>query len=184
MPAFKKLKSGAPAKLDRDLINKISNVLRSGSYIETAVIVCGVSKQTFYNWVKESHKKGCDPIYLEFLDAVERAQEESQVRDLMNIDVCAMGRDWEYERDAEGNLIYNGRGNPIVKRMGIAPDWSASAWRLERRHSKHWSKTDKVELTGKDGGAIVSSGETEEEKKARTLRVQEMLKKLNALDKV
>ncbi len=156
MPAFKKVKpNGRPPKLNDELIEKICNVLRIGAYVETAVVVNGVSKQLFYTWCKLAHKKP-GSIYKRFLDAVEKAMEESTIRDLLVIDAAAQGEPGEFLRDDDGKIVYTARGNPIMKKQSIARDWSAAAWRLERRRSKEWSKTEKIETTGKDGKAIES----------------------------
>ncbi len=172
MSAFQKVKKhagGARVKLNQDLIDRICNNLRLGTYIETAVVVNGISKSVFYQWAKKGRDSSGatnTTIYGKFLDAVERAQEEAVVRDMMNIDKCAMGQDWDYERhpkgthdklgnDIGGSLILKRNGNPIPKKIGLTPDWSASAWRLERRHPGRYSRTEKIEQTGKDGGAQV-----------------------------
>jgi len=142
MPAFKKVnKGGAPPKLNEELIDKIMNNLRLGVYLETAVVCAGVHKAIFYEWVKQAHrdrKENKVTLKTKLLDAVDRATEEATMRDVMNIDKCAMGKDPEYERDESGQLILNGRGNPIIKKYGMAPDWQASAWRLQRRKPKEW----------------------------------------------
>ena len=103
-----------------------------------------------------------DSIYGEFLDAVSRAIAESEIRDLTVVDKAAMGQDWEYERHPDGTvdengksiagqLVLNGRGNPIPKKIGHSPNWAASAWRLERKHPKRWAVTQKLEHSGKEG---------------------------------
>ena len=168
MPAFKKVKKKQlqVTKCTPEVIKDICNTLRLGAFIETAVVMAGVSKTTYYNWMKWSRpsdkpelKRHYKPIYAELRVAVERAMEEATVRDLQNIDSCAMGADVVYMRNQEGGLIYSENGRPIVLKPGTAPDWSASAWRLERR-SKEWNRTDKKELSGPDGKPI----ETQEKK--------------------
>ena len=168
MPAFKKIdKRFEKTKCTPEVIETMCNILRAGAYIETAAVMAGVDKATFYTWMKQSHPnhKMYKPIYAQCRNAVEKAIAESEVRDLLNIDKCAMGQDWEYERypegskdengrDVSGHLRLNAKGNPIPKKIGLAPDWSASAWRLERRQAKKWARQDKLELTSVDGKAV------------------------------
>jgi len=137
-------------KCNQDVIDSIVNTLRLGSYIETAVAIAGITKKTFYNWMTYSHEDHFHykPIYATLRHAVEKAQEEAVVRDLHNIDKCAMGNEVEYMRDKTGGLVFNEKGNPIVLKPGSPRDWSASAWRLSRRHPKNWSATEKVEHSG------------------------------------
>ena len=166
--AFKKITAatGRPTKCCREIIQKISKTLLSGAYIETACALHGVSKDTLKYWAKQG-REGPDSIHGEFLAAVSQAEAECEARDLYNIDRAAMGQDWDYERwDGEtpddngfvhkaGVLRLNGRGNPIVKKIGMAPQWNASAWRLERKHPKRWARTEKLEHSGKGGGPQV-----------------------------
>jgi hypothetical protein len=85
--------------------------------------------------------------------------ETALFRDLLVIDRSANGQDPEYERhpegtknnneqDISGQLILKPNGNPIVKKIGLASDWKASAWRLERKFPKQWGLTQKVEHSG------------------------------------
>lgn len=163
MPAFRKAKiSGRPPNLTEDIIKSIVNALRAGAYVETAAVVAGVPKQTYYQWLIRSHpyksKKGRviqpKPIYVALRHAVERAMEEAVMRDLMNIDKCAMGTP-NYLKNAQGKLILDDKGNPQVEGYSMTPDWRASAWRLERRNPKTWGRFDRIEATGKDGEALV-----------------------------
>ena len=49
-------KTGRPTVLTPALIKKIISFLRGGSYIETAAAACGISKETFYDWLKKAAK--------------------------------------------------------------------------------------------------------------------------------
>lgn len=169
MTAFKKLpkdKSKIIKKLNRNVIEDMCKFLRAGAYIETAAVLAGIGKSRFYDWIKLAHqqKKG---IYRELLDAVAHAQEEATMRDLLNIDKCAMGQDPEYERyqkgttsaegiDISGQLILNGKGNPIPKKIGTKPDWAASAWRLTRRKPKQWGTKETTDEHQEDGSVVVN----------------------------
>lgn len=113
---------GRPTKLNDEIQARIVAFLGAGAYIETAAAAAGVSKQTLYNWLH----RGADGErrYVGFLDAVERAQSEADLRDLKTI------------REAAQNGV-----------------WQAAAWRLERRHPEQWGRR-RVEMTGADGGPV------------------------------
>lgn len=132
---------GAPGKLTKELIARICASLRAGAYVETAAAYAGVHKATFYAWLKKgaTAKEGLEK---DLSDAVEQAQAEAEVRDLLNIDAAALGLPAEYD------------SNRNVLREEQRPSWQASAWRLERKFPKKWGRQERMELTGLDGEAI------------------------------
>lgn len=119
---------GRPTKLTKKTQEKIIEFLRNGAYVETAALAAGVAKATFYNWLKEGNKEKeqkIDGIYSRFLDAIDEASAKAEVADVLRITQAAQN--------------------------GI---WQASAWRLERKFPEKWGKSDKLEMTGKNGGPI------------------------------
>jgi len=167
-PRVKEDKSqvGRPLELTKELIAKIANNLRAGAYIETAVVVAGCPKATFYSWIKRAHDpEETEPLYKELLDAVERSQEESEMRDIVNIDQAAMGRPAKFAKDANGKIIMNERGRAVIEEESLAPDWSASAWRLERKNPKRWAKTEKHEHKMEDNKIEVEFHDADPDKK-------------------
>lgn len=147
--SFKKAKNnpGKPEQISQEIVDKICKAMSVGCYIETAAAVSGVSKQTLYAWMKKGHKMP-KSIYGRFLDAVDKALETAAFRDLLVIDRAANGQEWEYERHPDGSLMLKPNGNPIVKKIGLPSDWKASAWRLERKFSKQWGSSQKIEHSG------------------------------------
>lgn len=202
MPAFKKIKQkdiGAPTKLTEELIEDVCKVLKSGVFVETAVVMCNIGKTTFYRWIKESHKaeeelelvnaqrkkdkkkplelKKRDALKVLFRNAVAMAMEEATIRDVINIDKCAMGKKPVYDRypkgsiiparddkgkvqldehgqpimiDVSGQIITDYKGKPIIADHGMPPDWRASAWRLEKRYPEHWGSVSTIVMDRKD----------------------------------
>jgi len=106
----KKDKGGRPLTLTDELIKTICENLKHGAYIETAVACAGVPKATFYLWCKIAHKKPRG-LHMKLIDAIEKAQSESESRDLMNISKHA------------------------------AKSWQAAAWRLSRKNPSRWAAT-------------------------------------------
>src|SRR5262249_34532307 len=109
--------------------------LRNGAYIETAAALAGISKQTFYDAAKKAararerrEKDSTEKLTSEerrlisFLDAVEKAQAESEIRDLSVITAAAA--------------------------RGV---WQAAAWRLERKFPEKYGRREAAESSVNEG---------------------------------
>jgi transposase len=90
---------GRPTKLTPELQDRIVALLRAGNYIETAARFCDVDKVTLYAWLKRGNRQANGP-FREFLNAVERAQAEAEIRDLEVIrqEPSWQARAWRLER--------------------------------------------------------------------------------------
>ena len=167
MSAFKKVKhEDRVKKLNQKVIDSIMNNLRAGAYIETAVICAGVSKPTFYAWLKTANehlaKGNTRSIFVKLLNAVERAQEESEMRDLLNIDQAAMGAKKQFLKDDDGKYVKDDEGKLIEVFEGRSPNWTASAWRLERKNPQRWGRNETHNLKSDDGSVNVNFVKPEE----------------------
>lgn len=177
MPAFHKVKKGKQVtKCTQEVIDIICNTLRVGAYTETAVVMAGVSKETYRRWMILAQKKP-NSIYAALRAAVLKAQEEATVRDLVNIDKAAMGEEPVYMRDKDGSIVFSENGKPIVLKPGSKRDWNASAWRLSRRKPKDWAPIQKMEHSGPEGGPIENTTveETPEQKAERNELTRQLL---------
>lgn len=155
-PSKKKSNAGRKPKIPQALIEKFANCVRAGNYLETAAAFCGIPKSTMNSWF-EKGRKNKRSIYAQFVEAVEEAQAQAEVRDVINIDQIAMGKKNVYERDPVTNkILFDGNGDPIIKEYGFKPNWQASAWRLERKFPKKWGRHDRLDVTSK-GKEIANS---------------------------
>ncbi len=146
-------KSSTP-KLTKKLIEELESILRTGVYLETAVAMVGISKDTYYRWLREAQKEDSNPLTKELSDAVRQSIAISEARDLAFINAFAHGLPAVYEHepvlnpdgsvflDKEGNplmrIVKDAKGNPILLHAEIKADWKAAAWRLQRRHPNRW----------------------------------------------
>jgi transposase len=105
------------SKLTPEVQEKLLRYLRLGCYVETAAACAGISRDTFYDWMKRGGK-GEKP-YKQFADAVDQAMAESEARDLAVI-----------LKAAEKN-------------------WTAAAWRLERRFPDRYGRHDRTKVEAK-----------------------------------
>ncbi|MBX2987871.1 MAG: hypothetical protein KF802_08225 [Bdellovibrionaceae bacterium] len=138
-------------KLTEQLIETIAQAIRVGAYVETAVALAGVSKDSFYRWLRQAESDDSTPLTVKLSDAVKKALAESEKRDLDVIDKAAQ----------EG-------------------EWTAAAWRLERKFPNKWGRQSKVQLehTGMDGGPIEIQSMTEDEMETR---IEKLLQKRTVL---
>ncbi len=89
---------------------KIANLLSGGCYIETACAIVGLSRSTFYNWIKKAKESKNRNKYTIFMDTVSYAQACDEAR-LVGI----ISKHCEYS-------------------------WQATAWMLEHRFTDRWGK--------------------------------------------
>jgi transposase len=145
---LKSARTGRPLKLSQPLIDKVANFLRIGVYVETAAIASGMSKQTFYTYLRQAndlqeriekaktlgervslikHEK----LLLLFLDAIEKATAEAETSDVVTI------------------------------KQASKTNWQAAAWRLERKNPDRWGRRDfvKSEVSGPGGAPVPISTE-------------------------
>lgn len=109
---------GRPSKITPALIQRIADVVRTGSYLDTACRFCGIDKVTFHAWLKKGHeqKRG---IYRDFLNAIEEAQAAADVRDHATITKASL-TDW---KAAAKHLMLRNPGRYAMTRQEISgPD--------------------------------------------------------------
>lgn len=115
-----KKNSGRPTKLTMEMQTEIVELIKAGNYVETACLVAGVSKQSFYQWLKKANASTRTNKYVVFRDAVKKAQAWAEARDVAII--------------ARHSEEY----------------WQAAAWRLERKYPDKWGRQKlEVQHTGK-----------------------------------
>lgn len=114
-----KNKVGRPSKISQEKIDIIVNALRTGAYIETCALHAGVDKRTIYDWLKKGNN-GENELCVKFLNAVNKAMAEAELRDIRNI------------------------------QMHAEKDWRASAWRLERKFPKKWGYKQQIQELGEN----------------------------------
>lgn len=89
-------------KLNPEVQQKICDALRAGNTRRASCTYVGIAEQTFYNWIsrgekpelrKDGQPKKSEEPFIEFLEAVTRAESECEVWHVANIKKQASG-DW------------------------------------------------------------------------------------------
>lgn len=134
-------KGGRPIQLTEELQTTIIENIKIGAYVETAAASAGISKNTFYDWLKRgarARQAGDWPEeedqFVRFSDAIKKAIADAEIRDVALI-----------ARAAQVN-------------------WTAAAWRLERKFPNRWGRKEqtKVEHSGSLGVANIPPAEQQE----------------------
>lgn len=86
-----RFKRGSTPKLTSELIETVSAAIRNGAYVETAVALAGISKDSFYRWLRDADGRNPNPMVVALSDAVKKALAEGEMRDLQVIDNAAQG---------------------------------------------------------------------------------------------
>jgi hypothetical protein len=117
-------RGGAPSKLTPERQAGICDGIRAGIRPEVAAVYAGVGARTYYRWMALGRGVGAEPVYVEFVEAVEVALAEWEARDILLIGEAAKA------------------------------DWRAAAWRLERRLPKVYGKRERHEIANADDGSF------------------------------
>ena len=125
--------AGRPTKLTTELMNEIAQYLRAGNYIETTAALVGIHRDSVYEWLKprnaeiervsksnRANIRKREAIFVEFTDTVKKAQAQSEAM--------------------------------LVGLIGQAAqkNWTAAAWRLERKYPDKWGRTERNVGTAQD----------------------------------
>lgn len=120
---------GTPKKANRgrkllctpEIVAKIAAHVRVGNFWETAAALAGVSKSTFWGWIKIAREAQHPPAVLtELLESLTREEGTAEALHVQNL------------------MTWRGR------------DWRASAFFLERKHRDRWGKVERVEQRNVD----------------------------------
>jgi hypothetical protein len=113
--------SGRQTKLTPQLTQKICDAIRAGNYAKVACAMVGISEAIYYRWLQYGRQDNAEPIYLEFVESIERAEAEAEVHAVA-----------------------------LIKKAANDGSLAASQWYLERKHSDRWGRKDSVkqEISG------------------------------------
>lgn len=111
---------GRPSKLTPDTVEKFKRCLELGMNYQQSCTYSGISYQTFLNWMAKGETAKSGE-YFEFFGTVKRAEVAGLMHDL-----------------------------DVIEKASNKGNWTASAWRLERRYPKQFGRqAADLNLTGK-----------------------------------
>lgn len=108
-------------KFSEEVVQRICDVVAAGAPFETAAAYAGVSRQIYYEWLRKGREALAEPRFRDFVERIELAMAQWEVRDLALIGKAA------------------------------EEHWQAAAWRLERRKPEVYGKRSRVDHANADG---------------------------------
>lgn len=113
--------AGRPDMLTPKLQKAICKRIEKGNYPAKSAIQEGISKDTYYYWMRRGRKEK-EGRYYNFLKAIKKAESIAETVYLEQVRKAATGEE---------------TGKPV---------WQAAAWYLERRYPDSWGRRDRVDL--------------------------------------
>ena len=136
---------GRPTKLTPRLQEVITQAVSLGVPVVSAGLYAGVSKACILQWLQRG--QGTHPdrpatrAYVDFVDAIEKARAQDEVRRVARLEQAASGGAITYEKTT---TYPDGRVTREV-RLSEA-QWTADAWVLERSRPESWGRKERVDL--------------------------------------
>jgi hypothetical protein len=115
-------------------------------YLETVAAYLGISRMTWRVWLKRGAKearridKGENPdlseaLYLEFFDVFQKGIAEGELHDAGVLKKAAAGT-----LPTKVKKVTHPDGSVTEETTYADPQWTAAAWRLERRFAERWGR--------------------------------------------
>jgi hypothetical protein len=156
---------GRRPKSTAQVITTVADKIREGASFETACVLAGVSRASGQAWQATARRLAESPgddsgpvvdaqdqewpniprqLFLDFLDAIEKARAEDEHRRIGRITEAAEGGSVASER-IEERILKDGTRLVTTERKYRPPDWCADAWMLERRDPDRWGRKVRFE---------------------------------------
>lgn len=148
----KRVITGRPTKLTPELTGRIAAVVRDGNYLITACQICGISKQSFLNWMSRGEEEAGNGrgLFFDFMCAIKKAEAEAEAERLARITEAGKGG------QLSKVITYTRKdGTEVQEETFTIPQWLADMTTLERRHPERWGRKDRSTLVVEETKQIV-----------------------------
>jgi predicted DNA-binding protein YlxM (UPF0122 family) len=125
--------AGRPTKLTKELIEEIAQYLRAGNYIETTAALVGINRDSIYEWLKRGNAE------------IERVSKSNRARIRKREEIFVEFTDTVKKAQAQAEAMLVGLIGQAAQK-----NWTAAAWRLERKYPDKWGRTERNVATAQD----------------------------------
>jgi hypothetical protein len=130
----------------------IVNAITAGVPIARAAVLAGITQGAVLEWIQRGEGRHATrpaiPPYVEFAEAIARAQAADEARRIARIEQAGRGGAVVWRK-----VTRHKDGAEVVEERVAPPDWQADAWHLERRYPEEYGRQPvrKVAFTTPDG---------------------------------
>jgi len=125
--------AGRPTKLTKELIEEIAQYLRAGNYIETTAALVGIHRDSIYEWLKRGNAE------------IERVSKSNRARIRKREEIFVEFTDTVKKAQAQAEAMLVGLIGQAAQK-----NWTAAAWRLERKYPDKRGRTERNVATAQD----------------------------------
>lgn len=120
---------GRPTKLTPERAEKIISLIRAGNYRNVASVASGVAIETFCSWMRKG-KKAKSGIYYQFMQAIQKAESESEARNVIAIQkddswqakMTFLERKWPERWGRRDRTEHTGKDGGPIELTAISPE--------------------------------------------------------------
>jgi hypothetical protein len=138
-------RTGRKPKLTPAVADTILKAVALGVPVITAASYAGVSKAAILQWLQrgrgEHPDRAASPVYVDFVDRLEKSRAQDEIRRIGRIEQAAKGGTVIYEKTTRYP-----DGRIVTEVRHTAPEWTADAWHLERSRPDLWGRRERVDL--------------------------------------
>ncbi len=140
---------GRRTKLTKEIQGALVEGVGLGLKIEDTCALAGIGQSTYFSWLDKG-EKGKVEIYVEFLEAIKKAQSQRKKVLLWRIYQAACGGKIIKDKKTTTRLVH-GTKTTVIEVVEIehevAPDWKADAWMLERGFPDEFGRRYQVDVS-------------------------------------
>jgi hypothetical protein len=139
------MRTGRQTKLTPQVQHQICTAVALGLTPTSAGAYLGLSKSVVLEWLQRGRndhpRRGQTRLYADFVEAIEKARAQDELRRLARLEHAAKGGQVVYEK-----VVTYPDGRIQTERKVSEPQWTADAWVLERTRPDQYGRRDRLHV--------------------------------------
>lgn len=141
---------GRKPKLTKEIQASLVENISLGLTVEDSCALVPVSHTAFYNWLNRGQNENAPRLYVDFVDAIKKAEFNRKKVLLGRIYHAGRGGKQIVEKKTVSRTLPDGKTIVIEETTTVRelqPDWKADAWLLERKNPDEFGRKYQIDVT-------------------------------------